>query len=90
MIKNFCCARFESRYDSPSTSGINIRVVKLPVQYRGNAYPYAVIMTRGYSPNDVQIPIMPILYCPFCGTRLSDFIDSDSWINEEEKVFSRL
>lgn len=88
----FCCDRFESRWESPSEKGMNIRVLKFAPNelMMATKSEYRFFITPGYLDINTWIPLMNIAYCPFCGIHLFEFYNDDCYINETSKGFNNL
>lgn len=89
--KKYCCLQFEYRHRAISTMGLNIRVIKLSKEFvirggfSGNLYRY--LICDSYEKLNLEVKTMMINFCPHCGSRLSDFYNSDIFINEETHEF---
>jgi hypothetical protein len=88
----YCCTKFEVDIKVPSTTSPNIRMVKFvhnPFSVEGSLYGFYI--TTGYSKFRLEMPKMTIAYCPYCGTRLKTFYNTDDYVNEfEGKTFLSL
>jgi len=87
MKNKFCCIDTEARWSLNRSGGINFRVFKTDYV---NSYepemlpPYQYYMTSGYKLGDrgKDVMVIKVNYCPFCGSRLSKFYNSDFFVNE--------
>ena len=87
-MNKYCCKKFEVDVKNPSTTSPNIRIVKfLPnhILLKNISKIYGFYVTTGYEKFDILIPKMTISFCPYCGTKLHDFYNSDEFVNEIEK-----
>lgn len=89
---NFCCEKFETYYTSNNQSAPNIRIVKYCSDFLLNSakemgkykYPYRYYITFGYKEFQIDMLAIFMEYCPFCGTDLFEFYQSDEYANEIE------
>ena len=82
MEKNFCCDGFESYYELSNLSTPNFRIMKAYTKFSNDVsvkYTYAI--TIRYAEVKVSPLIMVIKHCPFCGTELNTFYQSDDYVN---------
>ena len=91
---NFCCSNFEGRYLIKNGFAPNIRIVKFTSEFlvsqnvnkelksRRNDLRYFV--TLGYDIFKLDLPLMNINYCPYCGINLYKFYYKDEYANEIE------
>lgn len=84
MKKKYCCELLQSRVELPRELGLNIRVIQVPkAMTENNKTLYRTFITPGYTLESRSIPIMPIAYCPFCGTNLLKLFSSEEYVNEQ-------
>ncbi len=81
----FCCEKFEVKVKLPSTTAPNIRIVSfLPKPPYWEKPINGFCLTMGYEKFNIELPLMMISYCPYCGTKLTDFYSKSEFINEVE------
>jgi hypothetical protein len=86
----YCCDNFELRIKFPNTTSPNIRIVKFEPIPKAGVYKshYGFFITMGYEKFSLKLPMLNISFCPFCGTYLKKFYNSDQYCNEfEGKTF---
>jgi hypothetical protein len=84
----FCCERFQNYHERPRTRGPNIRIIKYdPLDLVDNRYLYRYYISYDYEQTQKLVPNMNIAYCPFCGTSLFQFYNSDNYVNEQPGLF---
>lgn len=85
----FCCLRFKGVVAAPRTMGINARIVKVlgtEMYYKLNdGQSYKFWLTTGYELGSPATKVL-INFCPFCGTNLHSYYNSDKYINEDVNV----
>ena len=80
----YCCERFEPYNRTHNESYPNIRIVKfLPNLHYKKPY-FRFFITHGYEKFNMDLVVMNIAYCPFCGKNLFDFYKDDAIPNEIE------
>ncbi|PIE87996.1 MAG: hypothetical protein CSA04_04150 [Bacteroidetes bacterium] len=93
---NFCCTKFQTHWALNKQSALNIRIVKFTSEwltkgmnpaagekYRSSSLRYYI--TWGYQ-DDFSLDLVSLFieFCPFCGTNLYTFYNSDQYANEVE------
>jgi hypothetical protein len=90
----FCCSNFEGNYNISNNFAPNIRIVKFKseslilqnfdrnILSKRNDLKYFI--TLGYEKFSLNIPLMNICFCPYCGTNLKMFYDKNEYLNEIE------
>lgn len=90
----FCCEQFKNNHSSGliDDSGFkkevypNIKIVKLSAdKYNHGVYLYRYILVCGFLSKSPPFVIMK--YCPFCGTHLLDYYQSDEYVNASSFTF---
>jgi hypothetical protein len=91
-MAKYCCEGFEIKIRTPSTTAPNIRVVKfLPNKFWGEGRFFGFFLTMGYEKFSVELPMMNIAYCPYCGCKLKEHYSSEEYANEiEGETFNTL
>ena len=90
---NFCCNSFQTDWFLDSRARPNIRIVKVDlkeVPQIDPKYPYRFYFTIGYSPEERNVPVRFIKYCPYCGKNLFKFYRDDEYINETNHNFLKV
>ncbi len=84
----FCCEKLQFETFLPSTTGPNIRVVKmLPIKGMKSDQGLCIVyITTGYTKFSLLTPKTPIQFCPFCGKEFKDVFKGNDFFNEEEGV----
>lgn len=85
----FCCNNFEGSYYIGNSFGINIRIVKftsnLLISQSGKT---KFFMTMGYDKFSLNLAMVNMNFCPYCGIKLDDFYKNERYANEiEGKTF---
>ena len=96
----FCCSNFEGNYLIENGFAPNIRIVKFTSKFlvsqhvnkdlksRRNDLRYFI--TLGYDLFKLDLPLMKINYCPYCGVNLYKVYNKDEYANEIEGETFRL
>lgn len=95
----FCCSNFEGNYLIKNGFAPNIRIVKFKSEFlisplinaeiRGKRNDLRYFITLGYNSFKLDLPLMNIRFCPYCGTNLYKFYDKYEYANEiEGETFS--
>lgn len=88
MEEKFCCARLGIRHNAPREAGMNFRIVKYSPEGRlDKKNLYRFYFTPGYDHGEEKVMHINIRFCPFCGTDLYAFYQSDEFINEAPGFF---
>lgn len=83
----YCCTNLEVDLRIPSTTAPNVRMVKfMPVKDFIEIPFYSFFLTIGYDTFSMNLPMMTIRYCPYCGKDLFKTYKNDSYVNEVEGV----
>lgn len=94
----FCCPNFEGNYLIKNGFAPNIRIVKFTSEFlisqstnkvfKSKRNDLRYFVTLGYDEFKLDLPLMNINYCPYCGTNLYKFYNKDEYANEiEGKTF---
>lgn len=91
----FCCEQFKSYNNGGRNSGEadveretypNIKIVKLKADLINNGKNlYRYLIVCGFVKDNP--PYIVMRHCPFCGSNLFDFYNSDSYINGDSSTF---
>jgi hypothetical protein len=92
----FCCDNFKQNYNLGKIYDgdrlvkevyPNIKIIKIASnQFNGGKNLYRFLIVAGFTKEPP--PVLNVRFCPFCGTNLYDFYNSDEYINEDASVFS--
>jgi hypothetical protein len=90
----FCCSNFEGNYLIKNGFAPNIRIVKFTSEFlisqnankefKSKRNDLRYFVTMGYDTFKLDLPLMNINYCPYCGTNLYEFYNKDEHANEIE------
>lgn len=94
----FCCSNFEGNYLVNNGFAPNIRMVKFKSEFlisqniesqtKNKRNDLKYFITLGYDVFKLDMPLMNISFCPYCGTNLHLFYNKDEYLNEiEGKTF---
>jgi hypothetical protein len=91
-MKSYCCEGFKGHAELPKQAGPNIRIVKgRSDTIVSGGMPYRFFITFGYEGDfQLEMPMMNIAFCPYCGTNLYVFYTSDEYASEIEGITFRL
>jgi hypothetical protein len=90
----YCCPNFGGHYLMANGFAPNIRIVKFKSEFlisndgnnkiKNKKYDLKYFITLGYDKFRLDLPMMNINFCPYCGTNLYSFYDKDEYANEIE------
>ena len=88
----YCCDRFKSYHEDNSLiidgkvvveRYPTIKIVKLKDE--STMWPFRYLFVLGLVKK--RPPVISMAYCPFCGTELFNFYNSDQYLNEDGDLF---
>lgn len=92
----FCCSNFEGNYLIDNNFAPNIRIVKFKSEFlisqdvdpkiKSKKNDLKYFITLGYDVFSLDIPLMNISFCPYCGTNLHLFYNKNEYLNEIEGI----
>lgn len=90
----FCCSNFEGSYQIKNGFAPNIRIVKFTSdflisqnanqEFKSKRNDLRYFITMGYDTFKLDLPLMKINYCPYCGANLYKIYSKDECANEIE------
>lgn len=87
---NFCCEDFRFRASLNSYANLNFRIISVENNRfvePSQSLKLEFFITPGYRENESGVPIIRMVYCPYCGRKLVDFYTEEGYINETNLKF---